>query len=70
MGDFAFRSGKAMQAPAELRRAKSGLWSFEADTPRTHITKLGYLTKEEAKAYGTQHLLHVYGRTPRFTRED
>ena len=65
----AFRD-KALYAPSQVRRSRSGLWSFEADTPKTHITKLGYLTKEEAKTYGTQHLQQVYGRVPKYTRED
>ena len=59
-----------LTAPSTLRRARSGLWSFESDVPSTHITKIGYLSKAQAKAYGEEHLLQVYGRVPKFIYED
>lgn len=69
MTDFAFRPG-ALTANATLRRSSSGLWSFEADVPRQHITKLGFLSKAHAKALGEHHLLEVYGRVPKYMHED
>jgi len=60
----------ALTAPSTLRRARSGLWSFESDVPSAHILRLGFLSKAQAKTHGEEHLLRVYGRVPKFIHED